>query len=54
MLEKILARRGDSVAVGVANARVEELDIDELFKLAEKRMYAAKNEYYRSAERPER
>lgn len=54
MLEKILARRGYSVAVGVANARVEELDIDELFKLVEKRMYAAKNEYYRSAERPER
>lgn len=42
MLEKILARRWDSVAVGAANARVEELDIDELFKLAEKRMYAAK------------
>lgn len=54
MLEKNLARRGYSVAVGIANARVEELDIDELFKLAEKRMYAAKNEYYRSAERPER
>ena len=54
MIEKLVARRGYSVAVGAANERVEELDVDDLFKLAEKRMYEAKRKYYDSAEHTER
>ena len=47
-LKKMMDRKGYSVAVGTATQRVEELDIDELFRLAEKRMYADKMEYYRT------
>lgn len=46
-LKKMMERKGYAVAVGTAARRVEELDLDELFRLAEKRMYTDKLEYYR-------
>lgn len=46
-LKKMMERKGYAVAVGTATRRVEELDLDELFRLAEKRMYTDKLEYYR-------
>lgn len=47
-LQKMLERKGYAVAVGTAAQPIEELDVDELFRLAEKRMYANKMEYYRA------
>lgn len=53
-LQKMLKRKGYCVAVGTAVERVEELDLDELFRLAEKRMYQDKMEFYNSGEHPGR
>lgn len=53
-LRRVMDQKGYSVAVGTALQPVEELDVDELFRTAEKRMYQNKMEYYRSGEHAER
>ena len=53
-LQKTMERKGYAVAVGTALQRMEELNVDELFRTAEKRMYQNKMEYYRSRENAER
>ena len=47
-LAHTLERKGYSVAIGVANQSAGGIDVDELIKLAEKRMYSAKEEHYRA------
>lgn len=47
-LRQNLLRSGYSVSVGVAWQSVRELDMDSLIKLAEKRMYTEKQDYYRN------
>lgn len=47
-LKKEMEKMGYSIAVGTATQKVEELDVDGLFRLAEKRMYQNKMEYYSS------
>lgn len=47
-LSRALDRKGYSVAVGVASQSAGEIDVDDLIKLAEKRMYNAKEEHYRA------
>lgn len=46
--EKMLDHKGYSVSVGAAIQQQSELEMDSLTRLAEKRMYEAKEEYYRA------
>lgn len=46
-LKRILKTRGYSIAVGVATQSAGGIDVSDLTKLAEKRMYLAKEEHYR-------
>lgn len=45
-LKRILKTRGYSIAVGVATQSAGGIDVSDLTKLAEKRMYLAKEEHY--------
>ena len=49
-----LERKGYSAAIGVASQSAGGIDVDVLVKLAEKRMYAAKEEHYRTVQQPVR
>lgn len=49
-LEKEMKKMGYSIAVGTATQKTEELDVDELFRIAEKRMYQNKMAYYSSGQ----
>lgn len=51
-LSRSLERKGYSVAVGVAHQSAGGIDMDALIKQAEKRMYTAKEEHYRSRQQP--
>ena len=53
-LARSLERKGYSVAVGVAHQSAGGIDMDDLIKQAEKRMYTAKEEHYRSRQQPVR
>lgn len=53
-LAKVLERKGYSVAVGVACQSAGGIHVDDLIKLAEKRMYTAKEEHYRTTQQPVR
>lgn len=53
-LARNLERKGYSVAIGVACQSAGGIHVDELIKLAEKRMYAAKEEHYRTMQQPVR
>ena len=53
-LARALERKGYSVAIGVANQSAGGIDVDDLIKLAEKRMYTAKEEHYRTQQQPVR
>lgn len=46
--EKMLEHKGYSVSVGAAVQQKDEMEMDDLTRLAEKRMYEAKEEYYRA------
>lgn len=52
--EEQVQQSGYSVAVGVATRSAGEVDIAELIRLAEKRMYLAKAEHYRAEEQDPR
>ena len=53
-LAQALERKGYSVAIGVACQSAGGIDVDNLIKLAEKRMYSAKEEHYRTMQQPVR
>ena len=53
-LARVLERKGYSVAIGVASQSAGGIDVDDLIKQSEKRMYAAKEEHYRSRQQPVR
>ena len=53
-LARALEKKGYSVAIGVACQSAGGIDVDELIKLAEKRMYTAKEEHYRAMQQPVR
>ena len=54
MLCQLLKRKGYSVAVGVVTRSAGGIDVEDLIKLAEKRMYSAKEDYYRYEDHAER
>ena len=49
-----LEQKGYSAAIGVASQSAGGIDVDALIKLAEKRMYSAKEEHYRTMQQPVR
>lgn len=53
-LARALEHKGYSVAIGVSSQSAGGIDVDDLIKQAEKRMYAAKEEYYRTQKQPVR